>query len=229
MHNRNTSLAQFAIPWQKFETYGKADFTNFVRNVVANEAHFGAKATKVQTEILDHYLVNKTANDSNFYLQKYTQLLSDIQFNIPIIWESRIKAQFQWPLFLYLNTYFNEKVFPEQVKVRANFHSNDHNYLFRKENSSVQFNVQDRAIEDFLVRSTVNFVNKGNPSTKEIIWPVTTPEIPMRYLKIKENRPEVADLLMLDRLKFWLTLVETYPTYNIIRGTAHPEYRHQEL
>ncbi|KAI1701023.1 carboxylesterase family domain-containing protein [Ditylenchus destructor] len=232
--NRNSSIAAYAIPWKEFNEYGEDNFHRFVR-MIASEAHYGAKgALKVQSEIISYYLGgggSQLSRNSTFYLRQYTQLLTDIQYIVPIIWESRIKAAFKWPVFLYLNTYFNEKMFPDAVKVRDNFHGNDHKYLFRcaDPNLAHEFDTNDRAIEDFMVRWLVGFIKTGNPSTREISWPQATPEIPMRYLFIKENRPEVHDMLMFDKLKFWLTLVEKYTRYNIIRGSFHLEPPHDEL
>lgn len=107
--------------------------------------------------------------------------------------------------------------------------------MFRSPARAFAFDERDRRMERLLVRSFVAFVRGGNPSVEGVLlWPQTTKEHPMRYLRLTDpDRPRVEDLWMLDRLKFWLQLMEKYVDYNLIRGAPNPEeyvrdFREQE-
>lgn len=96
------------------------------------------KAAKVAVEIENFYLHKNATNDSpyddgeEFYLQRYSQLLSDLQFVVPIVWEGRLKSQMRWPLFLYTHAYVNEaSAFPPgYIGPRLAYHGIDHDFLF---------------------------------------------------------------------------------------------------
>lgn len=47
--------------------------------------------------------------DARFYLTKYTQIFSDIQYNIPTLMEVWKKSRLEWPVYLYLINYMNPK------------------------------------------------------------------------------------------------------------------------
>lgn len=88
------------------------------------------------------------------------------------------------------------------------------------------------------MRALVAFVKRGNPSTREVPWPKANRENPTHYLLIQrggvgkeDGQPatEIKDMWAFERLKFWLSLLEKYPQYNLIRGMYHEEFLRDEL
>jgi len=120
------------------------------------------------------------------------------------------------------------------------FHGLDHDYLFKPtEGRAFAFTLQDRAMERLMSQSLVNFVRRGNPSTREVPWPKANRDNPTHYLRIYggsgmgsgngKGLTEIKDMFAFERLKFWLTLLEKYPQYNMIRGMYHEEFLRDEL
>lgn len=87
------------------------------------EATFPKKHKAVQQKVVDFYIHNKAPEkkDGIFYFRKYTQLLSDVMFNMPVINEARIKADNDWKVYLYLTTYINRDIFPKDIPVKSEF------------------------------------------------------------------------------------------------------------
>ncbi|KAH7700452.1 CRE-GES-1 protein, partial [Aphelenchoides avenae] len=111
----NTPMFAYAVPPEKRSTFGQSDIEHFVQEAVARKENFGGKADEVQRRIVDFYCNHSAPAEksSTFYLDRYSQICSDIQMNVPILWETRRKVAAGWPVYLYKNQYYNEALFPE--------------------------------------------------------------------------------------------------------------------
>ncbi|KAH7721530.1 CBN-GES-1 protein [Aphelenchoides avenae] len=189
VNSANSSMFAYSVPAEKRVHFGLADLEHAVRSAVARSEDLGEKAD---------------------------ELLSDLLFNIPILWEVREKVAARWPVYLYKNAYFNQAMFPADFPVKAVYHGVDQNYAIRSGPFPFTFNDDDRSVENTLVDIVTSFVKNGEPSTKQIAWPRVTEGIPFEYINILP-RPEVRQLLFNDRLRFWDELSAQYD-YNIVRG-----------
>ena len=72
-------------------------------------------------EISDFYLHTETniPRDYKFYLDKYTELHSDILFVEPVLIEANLKASLGWPVYVYENIYYNPTMFPPDFPVKG--------------------------------------------------------------------------------------------------------------
>ncbi|KAH7726174.1 CBN-GES-1 protein [Aphelenchoides avenae] len=206
------------LPQEKHATFSEKDFVEFL-DVVVDTQVFGAQAKEVREKIAEFYLSKDApdAKDSFFYLRRYVQLCSDIQFNVPILREAVLKTELDWPVFLYVNHYMpKNKIF--DVPFEAVSHSYDHQFVFRGDNKYYPMNYtkEDEDVSDFLVESIVSFVKTGDPSTKTVAWPRTTKNHPLRHLRIG-HRPEVRDLLFAERLHFWDSLAAEFG-HDVVQG-----------
>ena len=83
---------------------------------------FGANVSRhLVQEISDFYLNTKSTSprDYKFYLDKYTELHSDIIFVEPVMIEAKLKASLGWPTFVYENVYYNPTMFPPDFPVKG--------------------------------------------------------------------------------------------------------------
>ncbi|KAF7634346.1 hypothetical protein Mgra_00006313 [Meloidogyne graminicola] len=226
---RNTSLAAYAIPWNEINNFDFNQFKYKVDNIIAKNEFFGEKIAKeLSQEIIEFYLNNDPLNEfnyfentktSNYYLQRYTLLLSDIQFIISIINDSQLKILNNWPIYLYYNLHYNPKTFPKQVKIHQSFHTNDENLLLR--NIDYELNEEDLNVEQFLTQSFINFIKFGNPSIYSIKWNKATNKFPTQHMRII-NEPKLEkqfDLDLLARQEFYKKILIKYGNiWDLIRG-----------
>ncbi|KAH7717012.1 CBN-GES-1 protein [Aphelenchoides avenae] len=91
---------QLYVPPAKQASFSYDDFVSFVRSVVATKEAFGDKVDDVAEKIIAFYLRRNASEVANnvFHLTRYTQLCSDIQFNIPILREAILKTELGWPI-----------------------------------------------------------------------------------------------------------------------------------
>uniref|UniRef100_A0A914HX89 Carboxylesterase type B domain-containing protein n=1 Tax=Globodera rostochiensis TaxID=31243 RepID=A0A914HX89_GLORO len=236
LHLRNDTLTQYVVPKQKIATYGRVDFEAFVRDVVAKDKYFGQKAKQIQEEIIkffgEEYEVPKK-KDNAFWLQRYSLVLTDLHYIMPCVWESRLKLNLGWPIWLYENAYFDPSKMPDHVPVHAPFHGSDHDLMFiNPSEKHLKLTEKSKQIVKVLVDVYANFVLKGQPQSELLVkWKMATLEEPMRHLFIDGPKPTMKETMELRRLKFWHTLTETHSEYNLIRGTfGHPTTgEHEEL
>ena len=83
---------------------------------------FGANVSKhLVQEISDFYLNTEAIipRDYKFYLDKYTELHSDIIFVEPVLIEANFKASLGWSVFVYENIYYNPTTFPPDFPVKG--------------------------------------------------------------------------------------------------------------
>jgi hypothetical protein len=169
------------IPAAKRANYGRNDFEQFVREIVAPEKAFGEEEAKiVQKRIIDFYLSEKE-NSSAFFLNKYTEVFTDATFLIPSQLEARLKASEGWPVYLYQTDYFNKKYYPENIPVKGELAINTtNNYYFNFKGSyhsmelPALFNIRfipflieedgedDLAFANVMLNAMTNFVKNGS-------------------------------------------------------------------
>lgn len=111
------TLNEIYIPKDQFANYKRENFTEFVESVLAPKSVFGSKAEEVQQKIIKFYL--DADGDSAFYLTKYSDILTDILFGIPALWEARAKREAGWPVYLYVNNYYNKDMFGDDIPVKG--------------------------------------------------------------------------------------------------------------
>ncbi|KAL3101961.1 hypothetical protein niasHS_003370 [Heterodera schachtii] len=237
IQRQNDSLTQYVVPSEKIGTYGATDFEAFVREVVAKEQYFGQNAKQVQGKIAkffgEEYEMPKE-KDSAFWLERYSMVLTDLHYIMPCVWESRLKINLGWPIWLYENAYFEPSHIAEQIPVKRAFHGSDHNLMFTKPaQKHANITEKSKRTVEMLVDAYANFILKGQPQSELMManWRMANQEEPMRHLVVDGPKPKMKERADIRRLKFWHALTETYGEYNLIRGTfGHPKAEeHEEL
>uniref|UniRef100_A0A915MCT9 Carboxylic ester hydrolase n=1 Tax=Meloidogyne javanica TaxID=6303 RepID=A0A915MCT9_MELJA len=229
---RNNTLAAYAIPWQESKDFDIQQFKDKVKRIVAKTEFFGEKiANELANEIVEFYLNNdpliefnrlENATASNYYyLQRYTLLLTDLQFIISVINDAQLKIKNGWPIYLYYNLHYNIEEFPKEVKIHQNFHTNDENFIFHYSPFNFTLNEEDLSVERFLVLSFVNFIKFGNPSIYEIKWHKATQKMPTRHVRIngQHTLENHYDLDLLARQEFFQRISIKYGhIWDLVRG-----------
>ncbi|KAI3416224.1 hypothetical protein GPALN_005768 [Globodera pallida] len=221
---RNTSVTLYAIPLDEMDVYDSWRFELFVRNFVAKSELLGDKlAAEIQQKIVQFYTKDKFVEDFGqpaYYFRRMTLILSDLQFIVPAIWEATLKAQNGWPIYFYKNTYYNDAVFSEAVKVRQNFHYNDFSYFFEQTARKFDFNEDDKLISNFLVDTVINFVKNGNSYCYWLPMSTKNHSSKFGHLLIDAPMPQMNPVMEEEsrRAQFWTEMRLNYPTVDLVRG-----------
>lgn len=86
----------------------KSRFSDYVIHKLADEKIFGSSAKDYADAIINFYESNVKLSN-NRYLTMLTQLISDVNFNIPALREAKTRAAAGQSVYFYLYTYINPK------------------------------------------------------------------------------------------------------------------------
>uniref|UniRef100_A0A914QMU2 Carboxylesterase type B domain-containing protein n=1 Tax=Panagrolaimus davidi TaxID=227884 RepID=A0A914QMU2_9BILA len=86
----------------------KTRFSDYVNQKLADKNIFGSSAEDYANSVINFYETNVKASN-NRYLTMLTQLISDVNFNIPALREAKARAAAGQKVYFYLYTYVNPK------------------------------------------------------------------------------------------------------------------------
>ncbi|KAH7689605.1 Protein K07C11.4, partial [Aphelenchoides avenae] len=205
------------VPPEKLSTFSHDHLVRFINETIAPESVFGDKTDEVRAKLTWFYADRNASEnaDAGFYLTRYTQVLSDAQFAIPVLTEVRRKSEENWPVHLYLLNYMNPAF---KLPVLGTYQTYELPYLFGiSVVAPFELDDNDRKLRQVMVSAVTNFVHTGNPSSHFGPWPAVTEEHPLGFFDMRPE-PVLRDNLMLDRFVFWKNLTDSYD-FDIVRGT----------
>ncbi|KAI6215237.1 Hydrolase [Aphelenchoides besseyi] len=222
----NYTCSDLVIPLEKRANFSVNNLETLVRQHLVTEENFKDKTTEVQDKILRFYTKSNNYNKKNvFYLQRYTQIFSDLQFAIPILWDVLEREANGWKVFVYKSSYINNALIPSTCPVKKSWHGSDQQYNDVRDDE-VDSPV-DRQMEEIYGDWLVAFVTSGNPSIPGIKWQPTSSEYPLRYADFLP-KPKMKDALFLDRVQFWINLTREYD-YDLVRMMTKKQYKFLNL
>ncbi|KAH7662536.1 GES-1 protein, partial [Aphelenchoides avenae] len=202
------TLGGVHIDPSKFDAYSANDLEADIKDIVVPKCLFGAKS-KAMAERLVKFYVKRGAtksSDNKFYLARYSQLMTDLMWRIPVVLEVREKRKHNWQTYLYENEHFNPAWFNATTPLTGPIHTIETQALFGMSflspNGFTVEDEQDRVQHKLLVSAFASFVKNGKPSAENVSWPQSSNAKPLAYLRLKPN-PKAESTLDPELLAFW--------------------------
>ncbi|VDK59688.1 unnamed protein product [Anisakis simplex] len=213
-------INQIRIPPEKYEEFGKDDLIDIINNIVAPEEAFHQQTDEVRNKLIDHYVKRgqpDNDHDYKFYLDRYTELFSDILFVIPCLRMKAAKVADGWPVYFYFNDHHNVGAFSENAPVKGATHLHEYPYLFGV-SPYYDFVVNDDElkVKRAILETFTHFAKYGTPSTKEYPWEAVSAEHPLRHMHFNVES-KMDDGVFKENLAFWESM-QAYD-FDIIRGS----------
>ncbi|TKR87224.1 hypothetical protein L596_011659 [Steinernema carpocapsae] len=203
-----------------FTNFNRNALVTFIKDTVASEQVVGAQAQELQDRLIAYYADQDAPEnaDYKFYLDRYTELCSDAQFNVPILIGANLKREHGWPVFLYLHEYFNKAIYQKDDPAIGSTHANELYPMFGLPVFGKFEMVGDELKNQrMIVDAFANFVKTGNPSTKKTEWLAVDKQNPSRYLSMDVPKPKMEKELMPEAFRFWTELRRDFD-YDVLRG-----------
>uniref|UniRef100_A0A7E4VR61 Carboxylic ester hydrolase n=1 Tax=Panagrellus redivivus TaxID=6233 RepID=A0A7E4VR61_PANRE len=202
---------------ERVEVYSRDDLADFIRTNIAIRAGFGASAKSAAEEIISHYADCEAPKnpDNIFYFERFTQLLSDLQFNIPMVREARMKALAGYPVYFQKYSYQKSREVTE-YPIDGSPHGAELAQLFSAFfYASFEDTPDDPIVRNILVDRISAFVHRGNPATKALAAPrVTKTNFPYAEINVKTK---IGHNPFFKNYLFWERLGKKYG-YDVSKG-----------
>jgi Carboxylesterase family len=163
--------------WAKLSEFSAEDMGSFIQKYIqpANTSDVKAvgQVEAIRRAIYEYYSSVDVEAPRYLYIQRYTRLLSDIQFIIPSLWEARLKAQSGWPTYIVHFDYFNVAMVGSYPDPLAVSHLSEYPYTVGRVYRVGVHKFDESPPSASLVRaltldSIVSFIKTGEPSAS---WP----------------------------------------------------------
>ncbi|KAI6177773.1 Carboxylic ester hydrolase [Aphelenchoides bicaudatus] len=205
----NTSTSTNSIRIRERSKFSAQNLHHIIEYVIKEDL-YGNETQTVRNKVFNFYdfANNSTTKDNIFYLRRYTQFISDLQFNVPILREIQMRGRFGWPIYAYSHPYLNISTLRSHCPIAESHHGTDKEYapfVLGLDNPTTD----DELMEQQTAQWIVNFVKNGNPSTPKFEWKSTSFESPFQYADLHVN-PKMESNFYTDRLNFWNQLTREY-------------------
>uniref|UniRef100_A0A915BM32 Carboxylic ester hydrolase n=2 Tax=Parascaris univalens TaxID=6257 RepID=A0A915BM32_PARUN len=211
-------INELLIAPENYEAYGDNNLIDFIRDVIAPEDIFGHQTAEVRDELTKHYVKRDepTDKDYRFYLDRYTELVSDIAFNIPCIRMKDAKVASGWPVWFYFNDHYNIGAFKEDAPVKGATHLHEYPYMFGiSPFYDFVFNDDEMKLQRAILETFTHFAKYGAPGNEEYPWEPITLEHNLRHMRFGPES-KMRNTFLEENIAFWESMKKY--DYDIIRG-----------
>ncbi|CAD6192418.1 unnamed protein product [Caenorhabditis auriculariae] len=209
--NMLPQIHSFGMSPNDLKTMNESTILNVIQRKLLYDNRFGEKQDLAARKIADHYLsrgrpIDIYSQGNGFFIDRYTEIMSDITFNVPVLREIEKKHEVGTPIWAYMFDYYNDALFNEQVPeaAKGSPHANEYHYLFEIPMiGQIDVNVgEDRQVRDNFIEMVVSFAKDGQPKVQNKPWdPVQNPKN-INFMRFTNN--VTADVgLFSEAATFW--------------------------
>ncbi|KAK5968556.1 COesterase domain-containing protein, partial [Trichostrongylus colubriformis] len=160
-------------------------------------------------------------NTHDFYLDRYTEFLSDVMFNVPAVDGILGRRDKGWNLYAYSFNHYNEAIWSEDIpkRMRGSTHINEYPYMFDMfPFGQYEIDEKEQIVADVIQQSFINFVKTGVPLNQHAVWQNIGTSTAPRHLAISPI-PHMEDGFFNESTTLWhqireygFDLITQYPT-----------------
>uniref|UniRef100_A0A8R1DT87 Carboxylic ester hydrolase n=1 Tax=Caenorhabditis japonica TaxID=281687 RepID=A0A8R1DT87_CAEJA len=241
--NMGRVIADFGLSEETLPKVDEEFITEIVGRKVLYENRYGENREKVWKEIINFYLHHGKPEDqkdlNGFYVNQYSEMFSDIVFNVPIVREIMTRVEQKTPVWTYLFEHYNDKIWKKYIpkQVKGSPHANEYHYLFEMP-ALTEIDITkepDMSIQNDMINMVVSFTKTGVPKVQDLDWrPVSDPD-DINFLRIQTEGASLQNNgLFQESTHFWNTLRDREgfdlvdPTFFSTRSSSHSHDK-QEL
>lgn len=135
VREQSSEIEGFTVDLDRRKSFSEQDVRELVQLIFPEDLY--TNSHEIQSRVLDFYLNDDSWSVKNniFYMQKYTQvnflransinclflkIFSDLQFNVPTVWDILLRSKRRWPIYVYKSAYVNPGAMPETCPIKSN-------------------------------------------------------------------------------------------------------------
>ncbi|CAJ0589177.1 unnamed protein product [Cylicocyclus nassatus] len=163
------------------EIYEAVDKVEFIRLV-----YVGDRLEDFTGDIVSFYVDRDEEPKSEFYINRYTEFVSNLLFEAAIVDDIQSRQKAGWTVYAYMLDYYNDAIWRDVPKaLRGAPHASEYPYVHGiNVLSPFEFNEDDRTVANFFRESLVEFIKTGILSHHNKSWLNISSDPNIRYTQI---------------------------------------------
>ncbi|CAJ0589174.1 unnamed protein product [Cylicocyclus nassatus] len=182
--------------WKNFKI-DPADFPKWNRQTLIEKLtkyvkaiYVGKNLQKVTDKVLAYYVDRDEEENSDFYLDRYTEFLSDLFFNVPAVEGilSRVKAA-HWEIYAYIFDHYGEVPWEEKIpkRLRRATHSSEFPFAIGVDellDLGMTLKPEQQKFADYFGESFAEFAVEAHPLNHQKLWLEISEDPSIRYMNM---------------------------------------------
>ncbi|CCD68892.1 Gut esterase 1 [Caenorhabditis elegans] len=209
--NMGRVIADFGLSPEDMPKVDEEFISEIIGRKLLYNNRYGENREKVWNDILDFYVKQgkpaEVKDLNGFYVDRYSELLSDITFNVPILREITSRVERKTPVWTYRMDHYDKNIWKKHIpeQARGSPHANEYHYLF---DMPVMAKIDmkkepDSWIQNDLIDMVISFAKTGVPQIEDVEWrPVSDPD-DVNFLNIRSDGVSIEHGLFQEPLAFW--------------------------
>ncbi|CAJ0589169.1 unnamed protein product [Cylicocyclus nassatus] len=189
---------------EDYKNWSKQRLIKKLKRLVEKE-YIGGHLDELMDEIIRFYVDRGEEENNEIYLDRYTEFLSDVFFNVPVANGVLARRAAGWDIYAYYLDHYNDAIWDGKVpkKLRGAPHFAEFPYVNGVGRlAKYDFTKKEQVVADVFRQSFASFVKNGAPTNNHEVWLDIGTEDFLRYLRVTPD-PEMRDGFHNDSLTFW--------------------------
>ncbi|KIH59105.1 Carboxylesterase [Ancylostoma duodenale] len=156
-------IHKFGVKPEDFEKWTRNKFVDFLKNVVL-ERFYKEHFDDAMDEVIEYYADRDEEDSYAFYLDRYTEFISDTFFNVPAVDGIVARRHTGWDMYVYSFDHYNDAIWNDSVpkRLRGSPHVNEYPYIFELfVLGSYEMDEKEQIVADVIQQSFISFVKTG--------------------------------------------------------------------
>ncbi|XGW05271.1 hypothetical protein V3C99_016000 [Haemonchus contortus] len=166
----HTILSNLGISPDDFLLWNRDKLVATIKNFIRHE-FFESNTDEVIDKVIAYYVNRDEVESYDFYLDRYTEFISDVMFNVPAVDGILSRREKGWNLFAYSFNHYNKAIWPDDLpkRLKGSTHVNEYPYMFDIfAMGEFEIDETEQIVADVVQQSFINFVKTGMARRRDI-------------------------------------------------------------
>ncbi|VDO75576.1 unnamed protein product [Haemonchus placei] len=200
----NTILSNLGISHDDFLLWNRDKLIATIKDFIRHE-FFESNTDEVIDKVIAYYVDRDEEDSYDFYLDRYTEFISDVMFNVPAVDGILSRRDKGWELFAYSFNHYNKAIWPDDLpkRLKGSTHVNEYPYMFDIfAMGEFEIDETEQIVADVVQQSFINFVKTGVPLNQYGPWQDVGASTDLSYLAISP-KPQMEQGFYNEPTAFW--------------------------
>ncbi|VDM72273.1 unnamed protein product [Strongylus vulgaris] len=153
--------------------------------------YVGDHLQDVINEVVAFYVDRDGEQTFEFYIDRYTEFLSDLLFNVPAVNGIYARRDARWDIYAYVFDLYNDAYGDDDIpkRLRRATHASDVPYILEPTIDILDWKLHDKHknIKEFFEESFAEFAIEGHPLNHQALWLEISADRTLRYMQIAKE------------------------------------------